>query len=155
MKHPKALKIPSFPHAFSGNPVTLLEILYSSNSLALCSKSACGMEACKRAVRRTTALISAKTAENPLPRFGTEDRQLVTDCHRLKITTTDGKQRLKKEGSQSVTNCYRLILPSAKSSYFHFGTNCQRMKSKITEANRVSQAGMNQLITDPSKGNVK
>ena len=116
MKHPKTLKTPSFPHASSGNPVTLRQTSPGLNSLALRTKTACGIKVAKYAMRRITTQISAKTVENPLPRFGEEGRQLVTNCHRLK-------------------------LPFAKSSYFHFGTNCQRIKSKITEANRVSQAG--------------
>jgi len=100
-------------------------------------------------------LISAKTTENPSPDFGTEDPQLVIDCYPLKMTATDKKQRLKEEGSQSVTNCNQLKMPSTKSSYFHFGTNCQRIKNKITEINRISQAGMYQLKTDLNQGSVK
>jgi len=110
MKHPMALKTPSFPHAFSGNPVTLLQISSGLNSLGLRSKPARGMVACKRAVQRTTTLITAKYAENPLLRFGEEDRQLVTNCHRLKMTASDGKQRTEMEDSKLIINYNRLKL---------------------------------------------
>ena len=69
MKHPKTLITPSLPHALSGNPVALPQIVPGLHALMPLSKTARGLEADKSAMwrmRRITSLISAKYTDNIL-----------------------------------------------------------------------------------------